>query len=290
MKLYLPATDSSHALDDLQGFADPPMIDSWPLPEDVHMSDGLDEITVPTTPNRAKPMAQCGVAQLTDTRSPTNFPRSSLQSMHASISSQTDEALVQPAQPERRHNKHCLEAVLQVASRLRTDESCSAARLGAGIRPGNDQTRTVDQVLILNKKALQVLHQTLSCSCSADEDVLLACCLATSKVLFWYRIVIGDGDAGNHAISPLIKAPLRIGQYALSTSAIRAVLARVVLSELRDHVQPLLAQLPKHQISPAGRDPWLAPGTVEGLLCQVREDVRNLTVTARGMIHPQIVT
>lgn len=191
----------------------------------------------------------------------------------------------------------CLALALQVVSDLHVSrESCSTVASDPMncIPPSKEEARDVDQVLFLNRDAIKSVNKVLDCPCSSDPSVALACYLAASKIVAWYAAAIGfsggqqmDGlETSLIMADRIIDRPIFMGRYCLDPEAQRSVRAKVVLTELREQIHPLLAKLPKHQVSSFGRPEHTStsmslsaatlPKDNDGQPCVLRNQIRRI--------------
>lgn len=167
------------------------------------------------------------------------------------------------------HFRSCLERLMDAALTLQNpEEACSPA----DSEPGQSDQRpeNVDQILLRNRGVIKVLVAVLECRCASDEDVILACYLTLTRVVFCYGAVIENSE--------LTAAPAATGIQSLSAQAKRAILARVVLKELQDQVKPLLRKLPRRTIAGASG----APGGQE---CALRGNIRAVVLKVDRIVR-----
>ena len=147
----------------------------------------------------------------------------------------------------------------------------------AWMQAPKESPRDVDAVLLSNRDAIKTVNRILDCPCSADPSVGLACYLATAKIIHWYATAMGismDGceaeDSSNASANTManvgqslagdgirhkpmsdriVSRPILMGRYCLDAGIQRSVLAKVILSELKEHIQPLMNYLPRYDIS-----------------------------------------
>ncbi|KAI5370381.1 hypothetical protein Slin14017_G012600 [Septoria linicola] len=89
--------------------------------------------------------------------------------------------------------------------------------------------------------------------------------------------------------SHIAPSPLFMGSYELSAEAKRSIRARIVLTELKSHVEPLLLRLPQFYASAsAGSSGGTGAGKFEGTgtplevqRCVLREQLQQLLAEAR---------
>lgn len=161
--------------------------------------------------------------------------------------------------------RDCMARALQVVSDLHVGRNtCRTTSTDpmAGMQPVGIDNRDVDAILFQNRDAIRTLRKILDCPCSSDDGVALACYLATSKIVAWYGAAMGlaphsttgsSSGVSQGMTDQVIVRPIFMGSYCLDADAQRAVRARVTLSEMREQIQPLLARLPKHQVSRSAR-------------------------------------
>ncbi|KAI9668120.1 MAG: hypothetical protein M1821_000940 [Bathelium mastoideum] len=212
-----------------------------------------------------------------------------------------------PSQPYH-HGQDCMALALQVIYDLHVArEHCNttASDPMTYMQTPREDPRDVDTVLFLNRDAIKSINKVLSCSyCSGDNSILLACYLAASKIVEWYAAAIGlatDGpeedtgrgnydsisDDQNHArpmSDRIISRPIFMGRYCLNAEVHRSVRAKVVLSELREHIQPLIGRLPKYHLSSSNLKGTKHGSSIssplhkdiDGQLCALRNQVRKI--------------
>ncbi|KAE9574727.1 hypothetical protein CGMCC3_g9315 [Colletotrichum fructicola] len=116
-----------------------------------------------------------------------------------------------------------------------------------------DTPREMGTVLSENRKALKRLDNLLDCRCSTRQEVLVLIYLAIAKAVEWYAAVLGsdDDEASQEDDDPATPRMFRriartssfMGSYSLDNDAQRLVSAHLVLTQLKDHVHPLLKRL-----------------------------------------------
>ncbi|MCJ1333578.1 hypothetical protein MMC10_010278 [Thelotrema lepadinum] len=184
----------------------------------------------------------------------------------------------------RHRRQDCMTLALHVVDSLHVPrDRCSSAASDpmAWMQAPKESPRDVDAVLLLNRDAIKTVNRILHCPCSAGQSVALACYLATAKVIHWYATAIGismdrfeaeDNSSANASanantstnasqslvsdeIRPksvsdrIVSRPILMGRYCLDADTQRSVLAKVILSELKEHIQPLMNHLPRYDIS-----------------------------------------
>ncbi|TDZ27476.1 Aflatoxin biosynthesis regulatory protein [Colletotrichum spinosum] len=125
----------------------------------------------------------------------------------------------------------------------------------------DDAPREMGTVLSENRRALRRLDNLLDCRCSARQEILVLIYLAIAKVVEWYAAVLGSDAAGaedddddeasrrdDDAAAPrmfrrIARSSSFIGSYSLDSDAQRLVSAHLVLTQLKDHVHPLLKRM-----------------------------------------------
>ena len=208
----------------------------------------------------------------------------------------------------------CLALALQIIYDLHISrERCKVAAsdpMTCMQTPKND-LRDVDAVLFLNRDAIKSVNKILGCPCSADNSVALACYLAAAKIVEWYEAAIGtavdetqDTNNSNNCdrmpedetrlcsmSDRIVSRPIFMGKYCLDAEVHRSVRAKVVLSELREHIQPLIGRLPKYQVSGPGFQeakygsslPSTFSKDSDGQTCALRNRVRKIIREANNI-------
>ena len=182
----------------------------------------------------------------------------------------------------RQRRQDCMTLALHVVDSLHVPrDRCKSAASDpmAWMQAPKESPRDIDAVLLLNRDAIKTVDRVLDCPCSADQSVALACYLATAKIIYWYATAMGismdgfeaeDNSSGNGSTNDSTSAgqsqlgdeirpkqmsdriasrPILMGKYCLDADTQRSVLAKVVLSELKEHIQPLMNRLPRYDIS-----------------------------------------
>ncbi|EFQ33688.1 zinc finger transcription factor [Colletotrichum graminicola] len=115
-----------------------------------------------------------------------------------------------------------------------------------------DTQREMGTVLSENRMALKQLDNLLDCRCSTRQEVLVLIYLAVTKAVEWYAAVLGsDDDEASQEDDPVTPRMFRritrtnsfMGSYSLDNDVQRVVRAHLVLTQLKDHVHPLLKKL-----------------------------------------------
>ena len=178
----------------------------------------------------------------------------------------------------RHRRQDCMTLALHVVDSLHVShDRCKSSDPMAWMQAPKESPRDVDAVLLQNRDAIKTVNRILDCPCSADQSVGLACYLATAKIIHWYATAMGismDGfeaeDNSNASASTstnagqsllgdeirpksvsdrIVSRPILMGRYCLDADIQRSVLAKVILSELKEHIQPLMNCLPRYDIS-----------------------------------------
>ena len=182
----------------------------------------------------------------------------------------------------RHRRQDCMTLALHVVDSLHVPrDRCESSDPTAWMQAPKERPRDVDAVLLLNRDAIKTVNRILDCPCSADRNVALACYLATAKIIHWYATAMGismdafeaegnDNGNGNFSAntstnagrSPLgtdirpipmsdriASRPILMGRYCLDADTQRSVLAKVILSELKEHIQPLMSCMPRYDVS-----------------------------------------
>ncbi|KAI5370382.1 putative aflatoxin regulatory protein [Septoria linicola] len=137
------------------------------------------------------------------------------------------------------HSHGCVSTVLAILSELHVSSpACSSSASGLA------DAREFDHVLDSNRDALARLGIVLDC-CSDQESVLTASYLAMQKALSWYSAAL-NVDNGVEPGSPpdrVTSPPAFLGGYALDPEAQALARAYVVMSQLEEHLHPVMAKL-----------------------------------------------
>jgi hypothetical protein len=104
------------------------------------------------------------------------------------------------------HKNDCLALALQLVNDLSvTHETCMVATPDPMTCGGSHKSelRDVDTVLFINRDAAQAVRKILTCTCSSDQAVVLACYLVTTKIVDWYGAVIeAVGESSDEFVRP----------------------------------------------------------------------------------------
>lgn len=194
----------------------------------------------------------------------------------------------------------CTTLALRIVTEMHVaTQSCSvsdSASMHCLIQGSRGDARDINTVLQVNRDAIRLLNKILDCpSCSADHMCVLACYLAVQKTVAWYAAIVGlDSGVPGHetGLTDLVTTrPIFMGSFALDREAQRLVRTSVILTELRDHVQPLVARLSKHQQpemgpssslpSPSNSSSASGGDLAESHHCVLREQVVRIIARAR---------
>jgi len=218
--------------------------------------------------------------------------------------STTHKPSVQPQMPSQHlAGDDCLMSAMKVVADLHiTSSPCITSDSDmVGMRPPKAAARDIDNVLFQNRDAIGTLKHVLECPCAKSNTVLLACYMAASSVVTWYGAAIGlpsdTGDGSEQASGPqIVSRPIFMGRYCLDSNAEQTVRARIVLDEIREHVQPLLAKMPLHYVSGHDRSGSLSssssmssmmtsPNDAAGKSCALRDSLRRVIAEAERKIQ-----
>ncbi|OAK94565.1 hypothetical protein IQ06DRAFT_382208 [Phaeosphaeriaceae sp. SRC1lsM3a] len=149
------------------------------------------------------------------------------------------------------HAQDCMSWAMEIMKNLHmAPPTCTSLTIGCGAAQNIPQ---IDQVLALNKEAVDAITAILNCSCSLDHQLCLYLTLITSKVIAWYRAVAcGDdltaptleGTSLASVEKVLHNQPISVGKYHLDEDGKRKLRAQLALSELHRVVR-LVDQLAK---------------------------------------------
>ncbi|KAF2211542.1 hypothetical protein CERZMDRAFT_98426 [Cercospora zeae-maydis SCOH1-5] len=159
----------------------------------------------------------------------------------------------------------CISTALQIFSQLHV--SSAACPIAAG--SAGEDVREFDHVLDSNRTALERLSSILDCPpCCRNHEVLTASFLAIHKALSWYSAALDveSDDEPSRVTSP----PAFLGSYALGTQAQTLARAYVVMAQLQQHFQPLMAKLRRISSSSGVRSPSAASSSLSSVssMCQ----------------------
>ena len=247
--------------------------------------------------------------QNTQTTPPSNLPELSKSSTSPDFGQEPRPVISRRASQPYHHGQDCLALALQVIYDLHVfKEHCttSVSDQMTYMQTTREEPRDVDAVLFLNRDAIKSVNKILGCACcSGNQSVTLACYLACSKIIEWYGAAIGidldgygnDSNNASHDEHPedqallsamsnrIISRPIFMGRYCLDAEVHLSVRAKVVLSELREHMQPLIGRLPRYHVSSPNvkgskhHNSSLSPSQhkdVDGQFCTLRNQVRKI--------------
>ncbi|KAF4446784.1 zinc finger transcription factor [Fusarium austroafricanum] len=113
----------------------------------------------------------------------------------------------------------------------------------------DDTPREIGTVLAHNRETLRRLNNILNCGCSLRQEVLVLVYLALYKAIGWYAAILGDSgapqdDQPQSAFSKQIaRTTSFVGSYCLDSKTQLLVNAHLVLTQVREHVDPLMRRL-----------------------------------------------
>ncbi|KAG7065486.1 zinc finger transcription factor [Colletotrichum scovillei] len=114
----------------------------------------------------------------------------------------------------------------------------------------DDTPREMGTVLSHNREILRRLNNLLDCRCFMRQEVLVLVYLAVYKALGWYAAILGDDGSSQDMDQSQFSLFGRIaittsfvGSYCLDNEAQRLVAAHLVLTHVREHVDPLIKRL-----------------------------------------------
>lgn len=165
---------------------------------------------------------------------------------------------------------------------------------GAGTHR-HSNSRSVDMVLMRNRIAVSTLAKAVDCPCfSAQGSIHLASYLLASAVVSGYGAILGADGKPATALSitdSVAPSTLYMGSYELNEAAQRGIRGRIVLTELKNHLEPLLERLPRFRASLADEisqatdeasmpDVAMSNTPLEVQECVLREQLRSLVSAA----------
>ncbi|CAK1355439.1 unnamed protein product [Cercospora beticola] len=165
---------------------------------------------------------------------------------------------------------------------------------GAGYHH-HPNSRSVDMVLMRNRIAVSTLAKAVDCPCfSAQGSIHLASYLLVSAVVSGYGAILRADGKPATALSitdRVAPSPLFMGSYELNEAAQRGIRGRIVLTELKNHLEPLLERLPRFRASLADEisqatdeesmpDVAMSNTPLEVQECVLREQLRSLVSAA----------
>ncbi|KAJ5888712.1 aflatoxin biosynthesis regulatory protein [Penicillium taxi] len=133
----------------------------------------------------------------------------------------------------------CLGVALQTLTTLLSDASDGCCRLSEARDCGGMSTfmptPPIDKLIAGNRRAMEIVQETLACACSQDEYIVSIITLISCKVLSWYSAA-GAATLYEHKITfsneSALHLPTGVGLYYLSGEDQRCIVAQLILSEL----------------------------------------------------------
>ncbi|KAF2211544.1 hypothetical protein CERZMDRAFT_85332 [Cercospora zeae-maydis SCOH1-5] len=190
----------------------------------------------------------------------------------------------------------CLTSIVQLLDDMHVRNPLCSDGAELQHRP---RTRSIDMVLMRNRAAVSTLAKAVDCPCFLAQGCIhLASYLLLSAVISGYAAILKSGDIidGKAARASSIAdnvtpRPMYVGSYELDEAAQRGIHGRIVLTELKTHLEPLLERLPKFRLSLTDEAGRAANGTsmpdlvtsataLEGQECVLREQLRSLVSAA----------
>ncbi|EXF84090.1 zinc finger transcription factor [Colletotrichum fioriniae PJ7] len=141
----------------------------------------------------------------------------------------------------------------------------------------DDTPREMGTVLSHNREILRRLNNLLDCRCFMRQEVLVLVYLAVYKALGWYAAILGDDGSSQDIDQSQFSLFGRIaittsfvGSYCLDNEAQRLVAAHLVLTHVREHVDPLIKRL-RHWHPSAARHNSLpsTPSCPDATICSI---------------------
>ncbi|KAH9435345.1 hypothetical protein MCOR02_004289 [Pyricularia oryzae] len=116
-----------------------------------------------------------------------------------------------------------------------------------GFCTDHNSPKEMGAVIQKNEQLLRKLGDMMDCNCSTRQDVLVLMYLAISKALEWYKAVLrSDGDnepTRSRTMAWITRTNVSIGSYSLDSDAEKLVSAHLVLTQIKNNVNPLLKRL-----------------------------------------------
>ncbi|KAI5370364.1 Putative aflatoxin regulatory protein [Septoria linicola] len=139
----------------------------------------------------------------------------------------------------------CLGSALQIFSELHVSSRACTLSVASF-----DEVRELESVLNSNRKALERLAGILDCPCCREQEVLITTYMAISKALSWYSAALHVDGTTDHvdqstSVGRVVSPPAFMGGYCLDLQAQTLARAHVVMAQLREHLQPVMARLQK---------------------------------------------
>ncbi|KAM3419065.1 hypothetical protein BST61_g5020 [Cercospora zeina] len=194
----------------------------------------------------------------------------------------------------------CLTSIIQLLNDMHVrNPLCSD---GAGSFSPQAESRSIDMVLMRNRAAVSTLSQAVDCPCFlAQGCILLASYLLLSAVISGYDAILKAGNTvdGQPATASSISdsvtpTPMYMGSYELDQAAQRGIHGRIVSTELKTHLEPLLERLPKFRSCPsdeAGRaanDKPVPDMAMPATAFEGQESLPTAFQFSRHMLHPPL--
>ncbi|KAF2211543.1 hypothetical protein CERZMDRAFT_98427 [Cercospora zeae-maydis SCOH1-5] len=197
----------------------------------------------------------------------------------------SSQAMFDWSPPEVEHVQHpqhdCHAVLLRLTAEQLHVPSQKCLRVDGQGGEGARCVRDVDSVLTANREAMQLLHARLGCVCMSDTSVQLAAYMVVYKMVCAYGAIVGGSEGGLEGVcGGIVDSPVFVGSYALDTAARRSVRARAVLNEVRQHVEPAVAKLPRFR-AVSGRDEEESASS-EG--CMLRAELQRVIGVASSMM------
>lgn len=113
-------------------------------------------------------------------------------------------------------------------------QSCSASA-NQNSSPTNGSIASFDQILIINKSAVENAHHLLSCRCSLSQQSILLLSLIIDKVLALYQTIIRELSPSSDASAEkfVSETPITIGAYKMDAKDEQRMRMQFVSNELR---------------------------------------------------------
>lgn len=167
-----------------------------------------------------------------------------------------------------RNNKthDCTMAALKIVADFHVlAQSCltAAKHPASPVHPScaaGDSPREIGSILSHNRESFQKIKALLDCHCSQKQDVLGVVYLAIYKAIAWYAAILGDDGVSSNDQSTsgpfngIAKTTSFMGSYCLDSEAQRLISAHLILTQLREHLDPLMKRLRDRHPSLAGKD------------------------------------
>ncbi|KAK4617694.1 Cercosporin biosynthesis regulatory protein CTB8 [Fulvia fulva] len=225
-----------------------PWEDSWMIDvagQPMDTTSNMEDVALFDNSNTGPPAGLAPPATMARTTTTSTTSSSS----SSGFASQADSGYASQADSERTklHLAHrdCAAVALQVvADMLVANIRCLTAAESATAWRQASALRDADAILESNSQALGQLTKILECPCAKEQDVMIAVYLALSKAIAWYSAIMGPSSGSQGALlSQVSTGPIYMGGYQLDEQAQCVVRAQVVLSQIRQHVQPTIEKL-----------------------------------------------